>query len=96
MLETLVEKTKIDVPEYLVAYELEMMLGQFKSEVERAGVKWEDYLTHIKKTDDDIRKEWKDAALTRIKAGLVISKIAETEKLESNNLRVLEFLESIQ
>ncbi|MES2214054.1 MAG: trigger factor [Patescibacteria group bacterium] len=82
IIEKLVNETKIDVPKVLIDSELEKMMLGFKEDVSRAGVKWDDYLKEIKKSEDDIQSEWKDKALERAKAELIIIKIAEAEKIE--------------
>jgi FKBP-type peptidyl-prolyl cis-trans isomerase (trigger factor) len=78
----LVEKTKIDPPKLLVEAELSKMLSQFREDIERMGVRWPDYLEKIDKTEEAVREEWRTQALSRLKAELIISKIAEEEKIE--------------
>jgi len=73
--------TKMEVPDILVHGELERMIAQFKHDVTQMGLKFEDYLGHIKKTEDDMRKEWQKDAEDRAKTQLIIDKIAETEKI---------------
>lgn len=82
IIEKLVKETEILVPKILLESELAKMMGQFKDDVMRAGLKWEDYLKQIKKTEQDIEKEWKDQALARAKADLIVGKIAIEEKIE--------------
>ena len=82
IIDSLVKETKIEIPEVLVQAELEKMLGQFKDDVLRAGLKWEDYLKSIKKTELEVKDEWKSKALERAKAELIVVKIAEAEKIE--------------
>jgi FKBP-type peptidyl-prolyl cis-trans isomerase (trigger factor) len=82
VLEKLIKETEILVPKVLIESELMKMMGQFKDEVSRAGAKWEDYLKQIKKTEEEIRTEWKDSAMKRAKAELIVAKIAVEEKIE--------------
>ena len=58
------------------------MLVQFKGEVEHTRLKWTDYLQQVKKTEIEIKEEWHDKAVNRVKAELIIAKIAEKEKIE--------------
>ncbi|MFH1472807.1 MAG: trigger factor [bacterium] len=78
----LIAPIKVDVPEILIEVELDKMLGQFREDVGRSGVEWKQYLEQIKKKEEDIRNEWRDKAVDRVKAELVIAKIAEKEKIE--------------
>ena len=90
IIESLVSKTEISLPKVLVESELERMLAQFRGDVEntlqqgsgQAGLKWADYLQQVKKTEIEIKEEWHDKAVDRVKAELIIAKIAEKEKLE--------------
>jgi len=84
ILDKLVKETKVDVPKVLIESELMKMMGQFRDDVSRANLKWEDYLKQAKKTESEIEAEWRPKALDRAKAELIIGKIAESEKLEPN------------
>ena len=44
----------------------------------------DDYLTHIKKTKDDMKAEWTPAAEKRAKLQLVLNEIAKAEKIVPN------------
>lgn len=75
------DETKIELPDILVESELERMVAQFKHDVSQMGIKFEDYLKSLKKTEEDMKKEWQKDAESRAKTQLIINKIAETEKL---------------
>ncbi|MHB1330494.1 MAG: trigger factor [Minisyncoccota bacterium] len=82
IVEGLVKATEIKIPKLLIESELDRMVGQFKDDVTRHGMKWDDYMKSIKKTEADLRDEWRTKAEDRSKAELIMLKIAETEKLE--------------
>ena len=84
ILERLVRETKTSLPEALIADELERMKLQTKADVERFGSKWEDYLMHLKKTEEDLKNEWKDIAYKRVMSQLLINEIAKKEKIETS------------
>jgi len=81
VLEELVKKTEIDLPEILIEAELAKLMGQFEDDVIRMGVKMEDYLKHAKKTREDILKEWRPDADKRARTQLIFNKIAALENL---------------
>lgn len=85
IVEDLVKATKVKIPKLLIDNELNKMLSQFQEDVVRHGMKWDEYLKSIKKTEDDIRAEWKEKAEHRAKAELILMKIADAEKLEPTN-----------
>lgn len=81
IIKEILSETKMEIPELLIQSELARMIAQFKHDVTQMGIKFEDYLGHIKKTEDDMKKEWLKDAEDRAKTQLIIDKIAETEKL---------------
>ena len=81
ILEVLVEKTPMTVPELFIESELVKMIAQFKDDISRAGLTYDTYLEHINKTEDDIRKEWRENAVKRAKTQLILGHVANTEKI---------------
>jgi FKBP-type peptidyl-prolyl cis-trans isomerase (trigger factor) len=85
IMDTLIKETKVDLPETLVEGELSNMLAQFRADITRFGGTWEEYLAHAKKTEDDIKAEWRKDAEKRAMSQLVLHKIAEAEKLQATD-----------
>lgn len=79
--EKIIEKTQIVLPKVLVDQELEKMLAQFKGDVANMGLKFEDYLAQLKKSEDEIKKGWQKDAEKRVKLELILVKIASVEKI---------------
>ena len=52
-----------------------------KDDVARMNMKFEDYLTGAKKTEEDLRNEWKEQASKRAKLQLLLNDIAKKEKI---------------
>ncbi len=88
ILKNVTEKAEMELPDILVRSELERMLSQFKYDVSQMGIKFEDYLKHVKKTEEDIRKEWEKDAENKAKGQLTLSKIAQVEKLTPDETTV--------
>lgn len=84
IVEKIIEKTKVGIPAVLVESELEKLVNQFKGDISQYGMKPEDYLLSIKKTEDDLRKEWTPEAEKRAKMNVILAEIAIKEKLEAN------------
>lgn len=84
ILDKLVAQTKLEAPEVLIKSETEKSLAQFKDDIARMGGQWADYLTHAKKTEDDLRQDMKESSEKRAKIQLIFNKIAEVEKLVPN------------
>ncbi len=73
--------TTVELPDILVESELARSEAQFTADIEKMGVKLEDYLKHAKKTIDEIRTEWRPHAEKKAKLQLILNAIAEKEKL---------------
>lgn len=95
IIEKIIEETKLSLPKILVESELRKMQAQFEDDITRAGLKVDDYLKHLKKTKEDLNKEWMPDAEKRAKLQLVITKIALEEKLEADPEQVKKEVENL-
>lgn len=82
ILDELVKDSKISYPAVLRDYELDEMEARVKDDLARINQTFDSYLTEIKKTREDLRTSWKDAADKRAKVRLILAEIARTEDLE--------------
>lgn len=85
IMEKMVAESHADLPDALVESELNSMLAQMKGDVTRFGGTWEEYLAHSKKSEEEIKKEWRGDAVKRALSQLVLHKIAEAEKLHATD-----------
>ena len=84
MLNKIAEKTELDVPEVLVKGEIDKMVSELKSMVQSSGGEFDKYLESIKKTEDELRSEFKGKASKRAKYGLILREVAKIEKIEAD------------
>ena len=86
--DTLIEETKLEVPQTLVDYELQKMMAQMEHDIAMSGMKFDDYLKAIQKSREDLKKEWQETAEKRASMSLIIEEIAQQEKLhpEEDNI----------
>jgi FKBP-type peptidyl-prolyl cis-trans isomerase (trigger factor) len=82
IIEAIIEKVEGDMPGPLVEQELERMFGKFKHDIEQFKMQPEEYLAQIKKTEEDLKKEWRTDAVKRVKMNLILPKIAEAEEMK--------------
>lgn len=82
--EALIEEAKMEVPEIFIESELNKMRGQFFDDISRMGIKPEDYLRHIKKTEADLRTEWRTDAIKRVKLQIILNKISQAEEIKAD------------
>lgn len=77
----ILKTVEVDLPRIMVEQELARSEAQFRDDISRLGVKLEDYLEKLKKSIEDLRKDWEEGAKKKATLQLVLNKIAETEKL---------------
>jgi FKBP-type peptidyl-prolyl cis-trans isomerase (trigger factor) len=81
ILDDLVKDAKISYPAVLREFELDDMEARVKDDLARIGQTFESYLAEVKKTHEELRATWKDAADKRAKVRLILAEIARKENL---------------
>ncbi|MGC9049243.1 MAG: trigger factor [Patescibacteria group bacterium] len=77
MLQQLITKSEFEeLPDILIENELDRIIVELKGVIEQQNLKFEDYLSQIKKTVEDLRQELIPKAEERIKITLAIHEIA--------------------
>ncbi|RJR12777.1 hypothetical protein C4585_03220 [Candidatus Parcubacteria bacterium] len=84
ILDELVRQSTISYPAVLREYELDEMEARITDDLSRFGKTFEQYLVDIKKTRDDLRKEWQEPGDKRAKIRLILSEIARKENIDAN------------
>ena len=83
ILEKLIEKSKFDdIPDLLVDSEAHKMIHELKDNLTQQGIKFDDYLSNLKKTPDQLKLDFTPQAVKRVKTALITRQIAEQEKIE--------------
>ena len=88
IIEEIIEKSDIDLPEILVELELQKILYQMESDVSQMGLKFEDYLTHLKKTVDDLKADFRKDAEKKAKLALILNEISKLENIKADEKEV--------
>jgi len=81
ILDAIIKDTKMNLPEVLVEAESQKMLAEMRNNISRMGLQFEKYLEQIKKTEEDLKKEWRTDAEKRVKSQLVLNQISLDEKI---------------
>lgn len=88
--DAIVDEAKVDLPRIMIESELDQMVSQMKEDLDRSNLKFEDYLSHIKKSREELLKEWEPAASKRAKLQLVLNEIAKAEEMTPDKDKVEE------
>lgn len=83
--DAIIEEAKFDdFPDILIDQETRKMLGELKQNIAQQGLKFEDYLQHLKKTESDLRLDFTADAIKRVKSSLIIRQIGIDNKIEAD------------
>ena len=88
IIEEIINKSELELPEILVEIELDKILFRMESDITQMGLKFEDYLTHLNKTKEDLRKEFRNDAEKKAKLALILNEIGKVEKIIADEIQV--------
>ncbi len=95
IIEKIVDESEMELPEILVEIELDKILYRMESDITQMGLKFEDYLIHLNKTKDDLRKEFRADAEKKAKLALILNEIAKVEKITADEEQVAKEIAAI-
>lgn len=101
LIEKVAQESEMEIPSALVEQEIEKMLVEFKTSITGLGLDFETYLKEVnpspsaeggrvKKTIDDLKKDWQGQAEKRVRIGLCLGEIAERENIEVTDEEIKE------
>ena len=68
-----------EIPDELIDDEAHKMVHELEDNMTRQGMKFDDYLTHLKKSEADLRLDFVPEAIKRVKTALLMRAIAKAE-----------------
>lgn len=86
----IIKDSQFELPKILIDGEINQMFAQMNEDLTRANLKMDDYLSHIKKTKEDLIKEWTPAAEKRARLQLVLNEIAKVENITPDKAKLEE------
>jgi len=96
IMEKIIKESNIEMPEVLIEEEQERMLHEFKAKVESFKMNFDEYLKEIKKSEEDLKKEWRADSEKRAKMNLVLPKIAREENLKADEKEIEEEVKQLK
>jgi len=88
--EKIIEKATVKLPEILIDEELHKMTHELEAQIQGAGMQLDQYLEQMKKTKEDLRKDWKPQAEKRLKISLALEQIAKDEEVSIGSEKIEE------
>ena len=84
------DNTKLDIPEAMVETEIDNMVKDMEKRMSYQGLKLDQYLKMINKTESEFRKEYEPQAIEAIKSRLVLEAIVKKEDLKASDEEITE------
>ena len=79
------ENVKVEIPSGMVEMEVENALKDMEQRLSYQGLKLEQYLQMMGKTQEDLKKEYEPQAIEGIKSRLALEAVIKAEKIEATN-----------
>jgi trigger factor len=96
MLDEIIKKSKFEeIPDVLIEHEAQTMLAEIEHGVKNQGGKFEDYLTSLKKTKEELLLDMYPNAIKRVKSALLIREIGDKEKIKATDEEVEKKVEEL-
>ena len=89
------DNVKIDIPSGMVDMEVDHMIQDISQRLSYQGLKLDQYLKMIGKTEEEVRKEYEPQAIEAIKSRLTLEAIRKAEKIEASEEEIKEKLEEM-
>ncbi len=83
LLDAILIQNDVPLPDVLVEREIDNLVSDAKSYMQRIGRSWEEYLAAKDVDEDGLRKEYRTEAERRVKTSLLLEEIAKREKIEA-------------
>ncbi len=76
------------IPNVLIESELDHMIARMRHDIERMGLSFDEYLKHLKKTETEMRTEWRADAEKKVKLDIALEYIAREEKIVADQSKI--------
>lgn len=93
LLNKIIVGSKLEVPASMVVRQLDSLMAGFEEDLRSRGMELPLYLAHLKKTQDELRKDWMPQAETQVKMMLVLHEVAKKENITIREQELQEILE---
>jgi trigger factor len=95
LLEQICDASEVEIPDSMITHECQHMFELFQYNLARQGIDWESYLKYTEQTKDQLMESYRSEAEKRVKRGLVIDAICETEKMSVKEEEVDQYIQNL-
>jgi len=91
IIDAIINQSKFDdIPDLLINTETKKMLEELEQSISQNGLKFEDYLSHLKKTQDELLLDFVPQAIKRVKGALILRQAGELGKIQATEEDIAE------
>lgn len=83
VIKAVVENMKVEIPSGMIEMETENMMKDMEQRMSYQGLKMEQYLKMLNKTEEEFKKDYEPQAIEAIKSRLALEAIIKAEKIEA-------------
>ena len=95
VMKVVTEGMKVDIPAGMIEVEIDNMVKDMEQRMSYQGLKLDQYLKMINKTESDFRKDFEPQAIEAIKSRLALEAIIKNEKIEATEKEIKDKLEEM-
>lgn len=81
ILDAIIDRATVPAPDEMVREELDDMIHRFQHDLQHRGIELSMYLARLKKTEDDMRRDWKPEAERQVRILLVLRAVAKQKSI---------------
>jgi trigger factor len=82
LIDALVAAIQVELPEVLIHEELHKMINEFEMQLQGMNMTFDNYLSNLGKTTEELEKEWEPQAIKRVKAALALEEVAKEKEID--------------
>ena len=91
----LVKELEVDIPSGMIEMEVDNMMKDMEQRMSYQGLKMEQYLKMMNKTEEQFKKEYEPQAIDAIKSRLAIEVVVKSEKIEATDEEIKSKIEEM-
>ncbi len=95
LIEKIAEDMEVDIPEEMVEDEIDNMIQRMKMQISQQGMDFDQYLAASGMSEADLKDNYREQALSRVKGNLALEAIAKLEDIEVTEDEIDEEVEKI-
>lgn len=92
---SLLEVAEAQVAPVIIKHEVERMLNEQMQTLARINIRFDDYMRSVGSSEDELREQMREEAVTRIKRAVALEKLGEAEGIDVSDEDVEERIQSI-